>query len=53
MWSEVKVEEDVALRLAHLAERQLSGTDIVEHYHSAEDLPIARAYRRNSGSHRG
>jgi len=38
----VKAGEDVALRLAHAAERQLSGNNIVEHHHSAEDLPIAR-----------
>jgi hypothetical protein len=53
MLSEVKVREDVALRLAHSAERQPGGNDIVEHHLSAEDLPIVRAYRRNSGSHTG
>jgi hypothetical protein len=32
MWSEVKVGEDVALRLAHSAERQPRGNDIDEHH---------------------
>jgi hypothetical protein len=32
MWSEVKVVEHVALRLAHSAERQPRGNDIDEHH---------------------
>jgi hypothetical protein len=48
--------ENVELRLAHSAERQPCGNSI---YHaallcatiSAQDLPIAQAHRRNSGSH--
>jgi hypothetical protein len=32
MWSEVKVREDVVLRLAHSAERQPPGNDADEHH---------------------
>jgi len=32
MWSEVKVREDVVLRLAHSAERQPRGNDTDEHH---------------------
>ena len=32
MWGEVKVGEDVALRLVHSAERQPRGNDIDEHH---------------------
>jgi hypothetical protein len=42
MRSKVQVGEVVALGLAHSAGRQPHGNDIVEHHHSAEDLPITR-----------
>jgi hypothetical protein len=44
MWSEVKVREDVVLRLAHSAERSLVVITLTSI--TAEDLPIALANRR-------